>query len=316
MDSSDRRPTPPRPASCGRATKPTVSVIVPTLPTEERAWLLARALCSALRQVRRPLEILVVQDGPALPSWLPILEREGVLAPPVRRIILSRHGGHVRARNTGLTLARGTHVAFLDDDDIWLPEHLADLIATARAGKASLVYSDAEVVTVRARASERPLVLERLPFAFDWDPDFLARYNFVIPSTLLYERSLHVTVGPLREAAGHHWDWDFLLRIAERGIRTARVPRVSVLYTVDAEGHNESARLEEMAASARLLTRRHGLQPVSGHNFRTMLSEPEVRARLRPTLRLWEASALPDPRACREAQSTAQRHEDPPSRIR
>lgn len=270
-----------------------VTVILPTLPLETRRPLVTRALSTALSQARQAAEILVVADGPAPDDWIAGLERTGLLRPPVRLIALPRRAGHVRARIAALSVARGSHIAFLDDDDVWLPDHLGDLVEALRASGAHAAYSDAEVVTLRGRAGPDPQVLERRAFAFDWDPDFLREYNFVIPSAFLYDRSLHRTVGTLAARAGHHWDWDFLLRLSANGVRPARAPRATVLYTVDVDGANESARLGEMAVSAAALMRHHGLEPVSGHNFRTMLDETTVERRLRPTTLMWTDTALP-----------------------
>ena len=75
---------------------------------------------SALAQEGVDLEIIVVDDcsptdlQPALAGF----------SDPIRYHRMERNGGANRARNEGVRQARGRYVAFLDDDDIWLPHKL------------------------------------------------------------------------------------------------------------------------------------------------------------------------------------------------
>src|SRR5262245_21923057 len=96
--------------------EPLVSVIV---PTRDRPTLLARALASIDAQTFCAGEIIVVDDGSQNPP-------HEVIAgfPSVRLIVLPRRGGAAAARNVGIRASRGEFVAFLDDDDAWLPSKL------------------------------------------------------------------------------------------------------------------------------------------------------------------------------------------------
>ena len=100
---------------------PWVSVIIPTY---NRAALVAEALASVQAQTYRDFEIVVVDDGgtdgtaAALAEW-----RE------VKVLRHSRRRGVSAARNTGINAARGQWLAFLDSDDLWLPDKLARQIA-------------------------------------------------------------------------------------------------------------------------------------------------------------------------------------------
>lgn len=97
----------------------TVSAVI---PTRGRPELVSRAASSALEQSLSPLEVIVVIDGndPATEAALDAIDDA--------RLIVVRHlhsAGAGAARNTGIRHARGSHVAFLDDDDRWLPDKLA-----------------------------------------------------------------------------------------------------------------------------------------------------------------------------------------------
>ncbi len=97
---------------------PMVSVIIPTY---NRAHLVGRAIQSVLDQAYQDLEVLVVNDGFADNT------EEVVGSFNDSRIHYIHHDenrGCSAARNTGIAVARGEYLAFLDSDDEWLPETL------------------------------------------------------------------------------------------------------------------------------------------------------------------------------------------------
>ena len=93
-----------------------VSVVI---PTHNRAHLIARAVNSALANIARDDEIIVVDDD-STDSTAAVLAGFG---DPVRYVKVP-HGGAGAARNTGIRLAQKDLVAFLDSDDEWLPGKL------------------------------------------------------------------------------------------------------------------------------------------------------------------------------------------------
>ena len=98
---------------------PTVSVIIPTYKT---AQFIAACLDSVFAQTYKDFEAVVVNDGsPDTP------ELEKVLAPYMDRIVYIKQENKrtAGARNNAIRHARGEYVAFLDSDDVWMPEHLA-----------------------------------------------------------------------------------------------------------------------------------------------------------------------------------------------
>ncbi len=98
------------------APKDSVSVVI---PAHNRPELLPIAIQSALDQTRAPFEIIVVDDGsePSLESVA-----LGFVDERIRFIRHAHPKGANAARNTGIRAAIGEYVAFLDDDDRWLPE--------------------------------------------------------------------------------------------------------------------------------------------------------------------------------------------------
>lgn len=105
------------------------------LPTFRRPQLLERSLGSMLRQTYRPLEIIAVDDesGDSTPQMLASFE------PRARELGISycwfsmQNGGPGLARNEAMRRAGGALLAFLDDDDEWLPEKTAQQVAAFAA---------------------------------------------------------------------------------------------------------------------------------------------------------------------------------------
>ncbi len=97
-------------------TTPLFSVIVPTYGRPEY---LAQCVASILEQTVSDLEVVVVDD--ASPEPVGIAGDDG----RVRLVRRETNGGPAAARNTGMGTARGTYLAFCDDDDLFSPNRLA-----------------------------------------------------------------------------------------------------------------------------------------------------------------------------------------------
>lgn len=95
---------------------PVISLVIPCF---NAAPFVEAAIRSALGQTLPPDEILVVDDGSTDES---AAIAEG-LAGPIR-VIRQANGGISAARNTGVAASTGTHIAFLDADDLWTPQSL------------------------------------------------------------------------------------------------------------------------------------------------------------------------------------------------
>jgi len=94
----------------------TITVVI---PAHNAGRYLARALASVRAQVRRPDQVIVIDDG-STDDTAAIAD-----ADPDVELIRQANAGASVARNAGIQAARGEWIAFLDADDEWLPEHLA-----------------------------------------------------------------------------------------------------------------------------------------------------------------------------------------------
>jgi glycosyltransferase involved in cell wall biosynthesis len=193
---------------------PSVSVVIPTY---HRPELVLRAVRTALDQTMADLEVITVVDGrdPATCEALAT-----IADPRVRVHVPDRHLGNADARNAGVALARAPWVAFLDDDDCWMPDKLARQLAAATQASAA---QPIVVCHMLARTTQGDLLWpRRLPReGEDWSEYFFCRRTpftgegMVTMSTIFTTRAL-VTAVPFSGGLAHLVDPDWLLRALRR----------------------------------------------------------------------------------------------------
>lgn len=119
----------------------TVSVLIPAYNADR---FIGAALACVAAQTHADWELIVVEDGSHDATESLVRAFAATVSPrAVRYENLGENRGVAAARNRLLDLARGDAVAFLDADDLWLPGHLAGLVAQLSAGHA-LVLSAIE----------------------------------------------------------------------------------------------------------------------------------------------------------------------------
>jgi len=212
------------------STIPEVSVVIPTC---RRPTLLLRALASVFAQTYQHYEVIVVVDGPDQETLAALsVIRDARLRVFVNPRSLSAAG----ARNRGVKHARGHWIAFLDDDDEWLPQKLERQMACALSSGPALVTALSRVVTPVATYVWPGTVFDNvLPideYLFDRQALF-AGESFIQTSSYVLPRAAYQGC-PFRSDTPHD-DWDFLLRLCkQRGMRVETVPEV--LVQVHCEG--------------------------------------------------------------------------------
>jgi Glycosyltransferases involved in cell wall biogenesis len=197
-------------------TAPRVSIIIRSMARPG----LDTALASLAAQTYPDIEVLVVAASGAEHPPQP----ETVGAFPLRFIASDKPLSRPEAANLGVQAASGAWFTFLDDDDEFLPEHIAGLIdATARADGAHVVHSLAQAVFADGRRESygQPAALAELYLR-----------NFIHLSSALISRQL-ITAGCSFDAALEiHEDWDFLLQCAQH-TRFHFEPLQTFLWYVD-----------------------------------------------------------------------------------
>jgi GT2 family glycosyltransferase len=207
---------------------PLVSVVVPTLG---RDGMLRDALASLRAQAYPHWEALVVNDGG---STVP----PDVLGADARRIRYVEHGrrlGPAAARNTALRLARGDIVCYLDDDDLFLPGHLAAVVEALRDSTATFVYTDADRVVEELTDGQRRVLERSQPFKrAAYSRDELVLSNFIPINAWAHRYECITRAGFFDEHLPFLEDWELLLRFARLGeFRYLPVTTVEVRHRRD-----------------------------------------------------------------------------------
>lgn len=200
---------------------PAISVVV---RTKDRPQLLEEALGSLADGSYRRVEVVLVNDGgspPRMPRDFPF---------PSVTVNLAENRGRAAAANAGIEAASGDWVAFLDDDDLAMPEHLSTLAGLSGAAGARVVYTDAAVGLYELdSAAGWRRVASRLPYSRDFDAELLLFDNYIPFNTLLIERSLLVGAGPLDTGLPFFEDWDLLIRLSAE-TSFLHLPQVTAEY--------------------------------------------------------------------------------------
>lgn len=183
-----------------------VSVI---LPTYNCAHFLPGSLESVLSQTYDFYEIIVIDDG-STDNTKEVLNQ---LMQKIRYIHLEQNRGLPAARNIGIQSAQGKYIAFLDADDLWLPEKLqTDMEYFDKHPDVSMVYSR------HTNIDENGVVLDgeikrRLPSGNIFIQLF-SEQNFIISSSVVVRKDVFETTGLFDEQLFNCQDWDMWLRIA------------------------------------------------------------------------------------------------------
>src|SRR3990167_8203989 len=180
------------------------------LTTYNRPALLKDALASLAVQTLQDFEVVLVNDhGEPVESLLQSWDF------PITYVCQGRNRGLSVARNAGLKLARGRHVAYLDDDDIYLPEHLATLARGFAEHPQAVLYSGVEYVSERLEDNQRIELGRSRPFQHQvFDGDRLLVQNYIPVNTWAHPRAMLDTVGEFDSRLAAFEDWDMLLRLA------------------------------------------------------------------------------------------------------
>ncbi|HLY25446.1 MAG TPA: glycosyltransferase [Aggregatilineales bacterium] len=208
---------------------PTISVIIPTY---NRAELLLTAVESVQHQTYRDFEIIVIDDGSV--DYTPSLANSFEDNIRYKRILHS--GRPAVARNAGLRLARGKYVAFLDSDDLWLPEKLERQVEIlTNQPSTELVCSNAYDCTTSEPNSIRLYLGPDQGASGEVLFELLAN-NFVITSTVMASRDVLEKLGGFCEAPELTAveDYDLWLRLASQ-VQLVYLPQPLARYRNDSE---------------------------------------------------------------------------------
>ncbi|MEU3842931.1 glycosyltransferase family A protein [Streptomyces sp. NPDC028635] len=202
------------------AAPPPAALVATVIATHRRPDALRAAVRSALAQSVRDQVVIVVDDGAGLPE-LPD-------DPRLFAVSLARNTGVAGVvRNVGIRLTRSRYVAFLDDDNLWEPDHLERALAVLEA-------PDGPDGVYTALRRVLPDGTERDVLSVPFDRRRAARESFLDTNAFVARRTRALHFSRLRRTPEvmPREDWE-LIRRYSRGHRVRHVPHATVRYLVN-----------------------------------------------------------------------------------
>ena len=206
---------------------PSVSIVMPAYNV---ASYIGEALKSVFNQVFSDFEVIVVNDGSP-----DTVELERALEPYMSRIhyIKQKNLGAGAARNEALRAARGEFVAFLDADDLWLPNYLEEQLGFIREHGVDLVCADAMHFgdSPLAGKTYMEVYMEKAPL--QGEVTFLGLVSAeqsLITSGIVARRAPIIEVGFFDERLRNSQDFDLWLRLARHGCQLAYQKQLLLRY--------------------------------------------------------------------------------------
>lgn len=203
-----------------------ISVVIPTFNRHE---LLAAALQSLRQQTYREFDVIVVNDGhhfdarTFIDQWRPHF--------PITLIQNTEHSGPSRTRNTGIENASGDYVAFLDDDDLYLSDHLERAVQTLEKTSADFFYSGCLVSPSRHRLGD---TFDKRSWSknYAFNLDLFQTANFIATDSVVV-RNPKNTSARFKAVLSFGEDWEMWLQlVVGLGYRVCRSPEITTVYNV------------------------------------------------------------------------------------
>lgn len=232
---------------------PLVSVVIPAFNAEKT---IKKTLESVLNQSLHNIEIIIVNDSSTDSTAALISEYDDA------RIKLFHHnaGNTSKSRNKGIQNASGEYIAFLDADDLWLPNKLAmQLQALQQSNTAKVAYC-----WVNCIDSQGEFIRKSNRFKGDGNVyEELLVHNFLgNGSNPLIRSSSLSEIGNFDESLAYAEDRDLYLRLAHAYDFVA-VPSVLVLYRISHNSKSFRNLLESESSYARIMAKACSLKPES-----------------------------------------------------
>lgn len=221
---------------------PKVSVIVPTYNRPES---LSMAVKSILSQTYQDFEIIVINDGGVdIKNLIDDLNKE-------QNIIYLNHSsnrGLPAARNTGIKIARGKYIAYLDDDDIFYLEHLKTLVDFLETSDSKIAYTDAYRAIYKTVNGKNLLTRKEIFVSQDFDSEKLLVENYIPVICIMHEKSCFEDTGLFDETLTSHEDWELWIRMSKK-FSFGHIPKITCEFSWIDDDVRESQRRSEFLST-------------------------------------------------------------------
>lgn len=204
---------------------PVISVIIPTFRRWEH---LCDAIESVFNQTFTDWEIVVVNDGGGPPHGRVI---DLLNNPKVKYIEHQVNLDRSAARNTGHAHSSGEYIAYLDDDDIFYPNHLETMINALTKNSWDVVYTDAYKGVYEKDDGNYKQISKEIEYSIDFGVERLLQGNFIPIICLAHKKECQKKTGGFDPAFIVQEDWELWLRMC-RYFVFHHIPVVTAEYRV------------------------------------------------------------------------------------
>jgi glycosyltransferase involved in cell wall biosynthesis len=215
-----------------------VSIIIPTY---NRWNFLPEAIKSVFNQTYTNWEMIVVNDGGQPPEGK-ILDY--LKDPRVRYIEHPRNMGIASARNTALSNSSGNFIAYLDDDDIFYPNHLEILTTGMTRNNWEIAYTDSYKGNYSLSGKNYKLIKKEVQYSLDYDVNKLWKANFIPTLCICHRRDCLSRTGNFDVSFEVLEDWHMWLKMSRYFI-FHHIPQITAEYRVRLDNTNTTQRTSD-----------------------------------------------------------------------
>lgn len=217
-----------------------VSIVISTYNRPDR---LKRAIESVIGQTYKDWELIIIDDASTdatRKAVLPYCDTHPKQILYYRRE--KNFGTDTRPKNEGILHAKGEYVAFLDDDNEFLPDHLMALVKSAEKNPtADVIYGQRFIIF--DDGSHEPI----LGTTSNYSPALLIEQNYIDTSDVLVKRESLMAVGGFDERYKKYVDWNLWVRMTKAGMKFVYVSKVLTRYHIHPD--MKSSRVKDKPSS-------------------------------------------------------------------
>lgn len=213
---------------------PLISVVVPVYNVKRQQ--LEDCIQSVLKQSYENVQLCLSDDCSTMPEVKDVLEKYEN-HPKVKVFYRSKNGHISENSNSGIALAEGEFIGFLDCDDYLAENAVYEVVKELNKDKnLDFIYTDEDLVTEDGAKRYSPI------FKPDWSPDTYLSHNYTNHFSV-YRTSIVRKIGGLRTEYNGSQDYDFVLRFTENTTpkQIAHIPKVLYHWRVRPESVTSGA---------------------------------------------------------------------------
>jgi len=176
-------------------------------------------------------------------------------------------------------MAQGKYIAYLDDDDIFYPDHIETLVIFLESSDYKVAYTDAFRAHQTLQEDKYVVTQRDGPLSFDFDYNRILYQNFVPVLCFMHQKSCLEELGGFDEMLKRHEDWDMWIRMS-REFKMAHIKKSTCEYTYRRDGSSmTSGRKAEFRKTCEMIFEKH--KHLTAGNPNILKQQTLVRSRLR-----------------------------------